>query len=65
MKKRKYYYVWKGSKTGHFDNWPDCQKATKGVPGTQFLSFSSREKAEEASRLSYDEALLRRMEGEL
>lgn len=42
----KYYVVKKGHKTGIFDNWSDCQDATKGYSGAEFKSFVSKEEAE-------------------
>lgn len=42
----KYYAVRKGNKTGIFENWTDCQDATKGFSGPEFKSFSTREEAE-------------------
>lgn len=42
----KIYAVKKGHKTGIFDNWADCQAATKGFSEPEFKSFISREEAE-------------------
>lgn len=42
----KVYAVKKGHKTGIFDNWVDCQAATKGFSGPKFKSFTTREEAE-------------------
>ena len=42
----KVYAVKKGHQTGIFDNWTDCQAATKGFSGPEFKSFSTREEAE-------------------
>lgn len=42
----KFYAVKKGHTTGIFDNWGDCQSATKGFSSPDFRGFSSREEAE-------------------
>lgn len=42
----KVYAVKKGHKTGIFDNWADCQEATKGFPKPEFKGFKTREEAE-------------------
>lgn len=65
-KKKKYYYVWEGHQTGYLDtNWDSCEKSVTGYPGNQFLSFDSKLNAIIASKLTYEEALLRRKNGEL
>lgn len=42
----KIYAVRRGHKTGIFDNWAECQAATKGFSGAEFKSFTSRKAAE-------------------
>lgn len=42
----KVYAVKKGYKTGIFENWADCQAATKGFSGSEFKGFATREEAE-------------------
>ena len=42
----KVYAVKKGSQTGIFDNWADCQAATKGFSGPEFKCFTTKEEAE-------------------
>lgn len=42
----KIYAVKKGHQTGIFDNWIECQAATKGFSGPEFKSFTTREEAE-------------------
>ena len=42
----KVYAVKKGNKTGIFENWSECQAATKGFSGAEFKSFTTREEAE-------------------
>lgn len=41
----KVYAVKKGHQTGIFDNWADCQAATKGFSGSEFKSFTTKEEA--------------------
>lgn len=42
----KVYAVKKGNKTGIFENWSECQAATKGFSGAEFKSFTTIEEAE-------------------
>ncbi len=49
-KKKKYYVVWAGHRTGIFESWEECQLATKGFPNAQFKSFESSVEATEAFR---------------
>lgn len=42
----KVYAVKKGNKIGIFENWSECQAATKGFSGAEFQSFTTREEAE-------------------
>ena len=42
----KVYAVKRGHKTGIFNNWAECQAATKGFSGPEFKSFTTREEAE-------------------
>jgi ribonuclease HI len=46
--KPKFYVVWKGRRTGVFDNWADCNEQVKGFAGAVFKSFNSRSLAEQA-----------------
>lgn len=48
MKKTKYYVVFKGYKTGIFDNWDDCKKQVSGFSGALHKSFDSEEEAKNA-----------------
>jgi ribonuclease HI len=48
MARQKFYVVWKGRKTGIFDNWEDCNAQIKGYSGAEFISFKTRQLAEEA-----------------
>ena len=47
-KTKKYYVVWKGNKTGVFDNWASCQEQIKGFPGALYKSFTSLSDAKKA-----------------
>ncbi len=47
-KKKKYYVVWVGSKTGVFETWAECLLYTKGFPNAKYKSFPSRYEAEDA-----------------
>jgi len=52
---RKFYVVWKGRKTGIFDNWEDCSAQVTGYADAEYKAFPSREAAEEAFRGQYEE----------
>ena len=45
MAKKKVYAVRKGHKTGLFETWAECQKATSGYSGAEFRGFTDREEA--------------------
>ncbi len=47
-KKKKYYVVWAGHKTGVFETWAECLLATKGFPNAKYKSFATRYEAEDA-----------------
>ncbi len=47
-KKNKYYVVWKGHKTGIFDNWEDCKTNVQGYEGALYKSFKTLSEAENA-----------------
>lgn len=47
-KKKKYYVVWVGSKTGVFETWAECLLYTKGYPNARYKSFPTRYEAEDA-----------------
>ena len=47
-KKKKYYTVWKGHKTGVFESWDDCKAMIKDFQGAQYKSFSTFEAAKTA-----------------
>ena len=44
--KHKYYVVWKGRKTGIFDNWEECSAQIHGYHGAVYKSFKTKELAE-------------------
>lgn len=52
-KKKKYYTVWKGKKTGVFESWNDCKKQIKDFQGAQYKSFSTLEAAKKALKGNY------------
>lgn len=63
MAKKKYYVVWVGRKTGVFDSWRECEKATEGYSYAKYESFTTREDAEEAFEMGYEayqESLIRK-----
>lgn len=45
MAKKKIYAVRKGHKTGLFNTWAECQKATTGYSGAEFRGFTEKEEA--------------------
>lgn len=45
MAKKKIYAVRKGHKTGLFNTWSECQKATAGYSGAEFRGFTEKEEA--------------------
>ena len=46
VRKNKFYAMAKGLKTGIFEFWEACQKATKGFKGAEFKSFPEKIEAE-------------------
>lgn len=52
-KKKKYYTVWKGHKTGVFEAWNDCKAQIKDYQGAQYKSFSTFEAAKTALKGNY------------
>ena len=45
MAKKKIYAERKGHKTGLFNTWAECQKATAGYSGAEFRGFTEKEEA--------------------
>ncbi|WP_406685223.1 ribonuclease H family protein [Seonamhaeicola sp. MEBiC1930] len=52
-KKKKYYTVWKGHKTGIFESWDDCKAQIKDYQGAQYKSFSTFDAAKKALKGNY------------
>jgi len=52
-KKKKYYTVWKGHKTGVFDSWNDCKAQIKDYQGAQYKSFPTFDAAKKALNSNY------------
>ncbi len=57
---KKYYVVWKGAKTGVFDNWNDVKSHTQGRADAQYMGFPSKAEAELAFQSTYTKALTKR-----
>lgn len=53
-KKKKYYVVWKGKKTGVFTSWDTCKKQINGFEGAQYKSFIDKAEAEKAFTKSFN-----------
>lgn len=54
-KKRKYYVVWKGYKTGILHSWEECKNSVHGFKGAQYKSFKNIELAKKAFSNEYNE----------
>ena len=52
-KKKKYYTVWKGNKTGVFESWNDCKAQIKDFEGARYKSFSTFDAAKKALKGNY------------
>ena len=52
-KKKKYYTVWKGHKTGVFETWDDCKSQIKDFEGAQYKSFATFDAAKKALNGNY------------
>ena len=52
-KKKKYYTVWKGHKTGVFETWNDCKAQIKDFQGAQYKSFATFDAAKKALKGKY------------
>lgn len=57
MAKKKIYAVRKGYKTGLFNTWAECQKATAGYSGAEFRGFTDREEAMVFLNMKTDETV--------
>lgn len=47
-KQQKYYVVWRGRRTGVFDNWAEAKEQIEGFHGPQYKSFLTEEEARKA-----------------
>ena len=52
-KKKKYYTVWKGHRTGVFETWEDCKAQIKDFQGAQYKGFETLEAAKKALKGNY------------
>lgn len=52
-KKKKYYTVWKGHKTGVFETWTICKAQITNFEGAQYKSFETLAAAKEALNGNY------------
>ncbi len=52
-KKKKYYTVWKGHRTGVFEKWDDCKAQIKDFQGAQYKSFETFDAAKAAIKGNY------------
>lgn len=57
---KKHYVIWKGEKTGVFDNWPLVKQLTAGRADAQYMGFPSKDEAEAAFASTYSKALMKR-----
>lgn len=54
-KKKKYYVVWKGFKTGILESWEECKKSIHGFKGAEYKSFKTIELAKKAFFGDYED----------
>ena len=54
-KKAKFYVVWEGHNPGVYDSWGLCQAEIQGYSGAKYKSFKTREEAQHAFELGYEE----------
>ena len=54
-KKKKYYVVWKGKKTGVFTSWNLCKKQVTGFEGAQYKTFLNKIEADKAFTKKYED----------
>ena len=57
---KKYYVVWKGAKTGVFEQWNDVKTYTQGRADAQYMGFPSKGEADAAFQSTYTKALTKR-----
>lgn len=56
-KKKKYYVVWKGHKTGIFEKWDDCKAQIKDYQGAIYKSFETFDAAKKAFKGNYRDCI--------
>ena len=52
-KKKKFYVVWKGKRSGIYESWDDCKSQIEGYKGAQYKSFSEFGEAKKAFNSNY------------
>ena len=52
-KKKKFYVVWKGKRSGIYESWDDCKAQIEGYKGAQYKSFSEFAEAKKAFNSNY------------
>ncbi|TAE69665.1 MAG: ribonuclease H [Bacteroidetes bacterium] len=57
MPKQKFYVVWKGRKTGIFDNWDECKTQVEGFQDAKYKSFATKTEAEKAFKMPYSSSI--------
>ncbi len=53
-KKKKFYVVWQGKKTGIFNSWNDCKQQVDGFYGAKYMGFYTKAEAELAFSKNYE-----------
>lgn len=56
-KRKKFYVVWKGRKTGIFETWEECKAQVENYPNAEYKAFYDPQMAEKAFNASYLEYL--------
>jgi ribonuclease HI len=51
----KFYVVWRGNKPGIYIKWADCQRQIQGFKQAVYKSFKTKELAERAYKMDYNE----------
>jgi len=54
-KKKKYYVVWKGKKTGILESWEECKNSIHGFAGAEYKLFKTIELAKKAFSENYND----------
>lgn len=60
MAKQKFYVVWKGKKTGIFENWNDCKAQIDGFADAKYKSFATKNEAEQAFQKPYQASITKK-----